>query len=169
MTETPLLTHPFAPVIDAECDTLILGSFPSVKSREAGFYYGHPQNRFWRVLGTLYHDDPGQSAAERTAFLLRHHLAVWDAAGCCTVTGSSDASVKNVVPNDLRPLIEASHIRRVFCNGSLSYAIYTKHCEPLTHLPAVRLPSTSPANASQTLDKLCESWRVLLFDNASRP
>ena len=163
------LIHPFSPISDEACDTLILGSFPSERSRADGFYYAHPRNRFWPLLAALYADEPGYDAESRTRFLLRHHLALWDAAASCTVTGSSDASVRDVLPNDIAALIRGTAIRRVFCNGALAYQIYTRCCEADTRLPAARLPSTSPANAAFSFEKLCEAWRVLIVDNMSRP
>ncbi len=156
----PIL-HPIPPVYDKDCRILILGSFPSVKSREARFFYGHPQNRFWRVLAALFDEEVPQSTVERRAFLLRHHIAVWDTVASCDIVGSSDASMKNAVPNDLSPILHAAPIRAVFCNGSLSYKLYETHNGHIT-LPHFPLPSTSPANAAWSLERLTDAWREIL-------
>ncbi|MBQ1615676.1 MAG: DNA-deoxyinosine glycosylase, partial [Ruminococcus sp.] len=114
------ILHPFPPLFDSESRTLILGSFPSVKSREAMFFYGHPQNRFWRLTALLCHEDTPQTIEEKSSLILRHHLALWDSIQSCTITGSSDSSVRDVVPNDLRVIFDNSKTERVFCNGALS-------------------------------------------------
>ena len=146
------LTHPFPPVFDAASRVLILGSFPSVKSRENAFFYGHPQNRFWRVLAAILGEPVPETVPEKTALLLRRHIALWDVAAACEVAGSSDASIRAVVPNDLSPIFRAANIRAVFCNGGTAYRYYRG---PVT---AVKLPSTSPANARWTLPTLAEAW-----------
>ena len=112
------ILHPFPPLFDSESRTLILGSFPSVKSREAMFFYGHPQNRFWRLTALLCHEDTPQTIEEKSSLILRHHLALWDSIQSCTITGSSDSSVRDVVPNDLRVIFDNSKTERVFCNGA---------------------------------------------------
>ncbi len=156
----PIL-HPIPPVYDKDCRILILGSFPSVKSREARFFYGHPQNRFWRVLAALFDEEVPQSTVERRAFLLRHHIAVWDTVASCDIVGSSDASMKNAVPNDLSPILHAAPIRAVFCNGSQSYKLYLAHNGHLS-CPVFCLPSTSPANAAWRMERLADAWREIL-------
>ena len=152
------LTHPFPPVFDAFSRVLILGSFPSVKSRETAFFYGHPQNRFWRVLAAVLDEPVPETVPEKTALLLRRHVALWDVAAACEVAGSSDASIRAVVPNDLSPIFRAAEIRAVFCNGGTAYRYYEK-CRPGPAAAAViNLPSTSPANARWTLPMLTQAW-----------
>ena len=155
------ILHPFPPLFDSESRTLILGSFPSVKSREAMFFYGHPQNRFWRLIALLCHEDTPQTVEEKSSLILRHHLALWDSIRSCTITGSSDSSVRDVVPNDLRVICDNSKTERVFCNGALSHKMYMKYIYPQTGVAAVKLPSTSPANAAYSLERLAESWQVI--------
>ena len=156
------ILHPFPPLFDSESRTLILGSFPSVKSREAMFFYGHPQNRFWRLIALLCHEDTPQTVEEKSSLILRHHLALWDSIRSCTITGSSDSSVRDVVPNDLRVIFDNSKTESVFCNGALSHKMYMKYIYPQTGIAAVKLPSTSPANAAYSLERLAESWRVIM-------
>ena len=156
------ILHPFPPLFDSESRTLILGSFPSVKSREAMFFYGHPQNRFWRLTALLCHEDTPQTIEDKSSLILRHHLALWDSIQSCTITGSSDSSVRDVVPNDLRVIFDNSKTERVFCNGALSHKMYMKYIYPQTGIAAVKLPSTSPANAAYSLERLAESWRVIM-------
>ena len=146
------LTHPFPPVFDAFSRVLILGSFPSVKSRENAFFYGHPQNRFWRVLAAVLDEAVPDTVPEKTALLLRRRIALWDVAAACEVAGSSDASIRAVVPNDLSPIFRAAEIRAVFCNGGTAFRYYRGP------VAAVKLPSTSPANARWTLPMLAEAW-----------
>ena len=154
--------HPFAPVWNAQSRVLVLGSFPSVRSREMGFYYGHPQNRFWRVLSMLYQEGLPISVQERRAFVLRHGVALWDALASCDIVGSSDQSIRNAIPNDIASLLKKSTIERVFLNGQRAYAAYHRHCGECLALPAVALPSTSAANAAWSLERLVEAWRVIL-------
>ena len=149
------LTHPFPPVFDAFSRVLILGSFPSVKSRETAFFYGHPQNRFWRVLAAILGEPVPESVPEKTSLLLRRHIALWDVAAACEIAGSSDASIRAVVPNDFSPIFRAAEIQAVFCNGGTAYRYYEKFHRERT---AVKLPSTSPANARWTLPMLVEAW-----------
>ncbi|HPE16093.1 MAG TPA: DNA-deoxyinosine glycosylase [Oscillospiraceae bacterium] len=158
------LRHPFGPLWNAESELLILGTFPSVKSRENAFYYGHPQNRFWRVLAAVFREDVPASVAEKTAFLLRHHVALWDVAGRCEIRGSADASLRLLEPNDLSPILEGAGIRDLFANGTTAGRLYRRHLEPVTGRGITVLPSTSPANASWTLPRLVEAWRAILTD-----
>ena len=153
--------HPFPPLFNSESKTLILGSFPSVKSREAMFFYGHPQNRFWKLIALLCGEDVPVTTEEKSALILNNRLALWDSVQSCTVTGSSDSSVRDVVPNDLSVIFENSRVSRVFCNGALSYKMYTKYILPQTGVAAVKLPSTSPANAAYSLERLAEEWKVI--------
>lgn len=158
------VARPFAPVVDDGCHTLILGSFPSVKSRENAFYYGHPQNRFWRMLAAVYGEHVPDDIPSKTALLLRHGLALWDVIASCEITGSSDASVRNAVPVDIVRVTTTAPIRRVICNGGLAAKLYRKHLQPLTGIEALTAPSTSPANAAWSLERLTEAWRTLLND-----
>lgn len=155
------VTHPIPPLFDASSRILILGSFPSVKSREGLFFYHHPQNRFWKVLaGVLEEPVPG-SIEEKKIFLLKHRIALWDVIASCTIEGSSDSTIKNVVPNDLSGILSAADISRIFCNGGASFQYYKKYQEPRTGRAAVLLPSTSPANAAWSLDRLIREWAAI--------
>ena len=158
MEKQPQL-HTIAPVYDENSRILILGSFPSVKSREAAFFYGHPQNRFWRVLAAVLGEEAPQTAAEKKSLLLRHGVALWDVIASCDIAGSSDASITNVVPNDLSRILDAAPVRRIFCNGGTSYACYKKYCRAKLGREAVQLPSTSPRSSVQALT---ERWRAAL-------
>ena len=156
-----MIKHTIPPVYDANSRILVLGSFPSVKSREQQFFYGHKQNRFWKVLaGVLEEPVPG-SIEEKKIFLLKHRIALWDVIASCTIEGSSDSTIKNVVPNDLSGILSAADISRIFCNGGASFQYYKKYQEPRTGRAAVRLPSTSPANAAWSLDRLIREWAVI--------
>ena len=151
--------HPIEPVYDKNSEVLILGSFPSVKSREAGFFYGHPQNRFWKVIGTVVGEKAPQDIPGRKAFLLRHHIALWDVIGACSIQGSSDTSIRDVEPNDLSRILDSADIKQIFVNGKKAEAVYRKYTEKEIGIKAICLPSTSPANAAWTLDNLIEAWR----------
>ena len=159
MQET--VRHPFPPLYDAHSEILILGSFPSVKSREQRFFYGHPQNRFWRVTAAVFGCAIPQSIDEKRAFLLDNHIALWDVIASCEITGSSDSSIRNVLPNDLTPILSAAHIRQIFVNGGTAAKYYDKYQKPVLQRDAVRLPSTSPANAAWSADRLIAAWQVL--------
>ena len=192
---TQLLTHPFEPLFDAESRILILGSFPSVKSREQNFFYGHPQNRFWKVLANVFADsgnasgrgadtnahasaasasaEPASAALsnhvfvpqtieEKRDFLLGHHVALWDVIYSCRIHGSSDASIRDAVPTDLRRIIGNSKVDRICVNGQTAFKLYQKHQQQLISLPASVLPSTSPANAAWSVERLTEAWKVIL-------
>lgn len=153
-----MIIHPIAPVYDTDSRVLILGSFPSLKSRESNFFYGHPQNRFWRVLAALYGASVPVSVEEKISFLKSHQIALWDVIHSCEITGSSDSSIRNVVPNDLSPIFSAASIKAVYTNGKTADRLYRRYLLPDTQIPAVCLPSTSPANASWSLDRLIEAW-----------
>ena len=161
MSEIMSITHPFPPLFDGQSRTLILGSFPSVKSREAMFFYGHPQNRFWRVVSELFGEALPLTVEEKSAMILRNRLALWDSIHSCTVIGSSDSSIKDVVPNDLSVILNGSSVERIFCNGALSHKLYMKYIFPQTGIETVKLPSTSPANAAFSLERLIEAWSVI--------
>lgn len=150
--------HPWGPLVCPESRILILGSFPSVKSRETDFFYGHPQNRFWPLIASCFDEARPQTVSEKTALILNHGLALWDSIGKCTITGSSDASVRDVVPIDIQRVLNAAPIERILCNGALSGKLYRKHLAPITGIEAIVLPSTSPANAAWQLDRLKAAW-----------
>ena len=153
--------HTFDPVYDNHSRVLILGSFPSVKSREQGFYYGHPQNRFWKVLSAVFSSPVPQSIDEKKKLLLDNGVALWDVAQSCEINGSSDSSMKNVRPNDIYTLLYTTGIDRVFANGKTAARLYERFILPQTNIPITALPSTSPANAAFSLDDLCERWRII--------
>jgi len=161
MGEYQHLTHTFDPVFDKDSRILILGSFPSVKSRENNFYYGHPQNRFWKVLARIYEVEVPQTIEEKKAFLLEYNIAVWDVIESCTIIGSSDTSIKDVVANDFTKVLKNSAIETIYVNGGKAYELYHKYAEKKTEIKAIKLPSTSPANAAWSLDKLCDAWKVI--------
>lgn len=161
MGEYQHLTHTFDPVFDKNSKVLILGSFPSVKSRENNSYYGHPQNRFWKVLAKVFEVDVPETIEEKKAFLLEHNIAVWDVIESCTIIGSSDTSIKDVVVNDFSKVLNGSAIERIYVNGGKAYELYHKYAEEKTGIKAVKLPSTSPANAAWSLEKLCDAWNVI--------
>lgn len=154
--------HPIPPVFDRNSMILILGSFPSVKSREGHFFYHHPQNRFWKTLAGVLDVPVPDTIAEKKAFLLSHRIALWDVIASCSIEGSSDSSIRDVVPNDLSVILSTADIRAIFCNGKTSWNYYRKYQEAVTGIPAVSLPSTSPANAAWSLEKLKGAWNVIL-------
>lgn len=153
-----MIEHPIAPIYDEHSKILILGSFPSVKSREEGFFYGHPQNRFWKVLAAVYQAQIPKTIEEKKAFLLQNQVAVWDVIQSCDIVGSSDSSIKNVVPNDLHQILQKASIEKIFVNGKKAMQLYEKYIEPDIGKEAVCLPSTSPANAAWKLERLVEVW-----------
>ena len=155
------LTHPFGPLYNDSSKVLILGSFPSVKSREQNFFYGHPQNRFWRVIASVFDQPVPQSIEEKKQLILGSGLALWDSIASCEITGSSDSSIRNAQPNDLSIILNNCNIERIYCNGRKSYELYQKYIRPQTRRDAVCLPSTSPANAQWTLEKLIREWSVI--------
>ena len=162
MKEYTHIVHPFGPLYDAHSEILILGSLPSVKSREQNFFYGHPQNRFWPLLAALFGEAAPQSVEEKRALALKNHVALWDTIYSCDIVGSSDSSIRSVVPTDLRPILAASGVKRIFCNGRTSGLYYNKYQEKVLRIEATVLPSTSPANAAWTMDRLMDAWRVIL-------
>ena len=153
--------HTIAPVYDENSKILILGSFPSVKSREAAFFYGHPQNRFWRVLAAVLEVETPQTVEEKRAMFLRRGVALWDVIASCDISGSSDASITNVVPNDLARILDVAPVRRIFCNGGTAYRFYRRYDEAVWGKAEV-LPSTSPANARRSADELAAIWGTAL-------
>lgn len=156
-----MIMHPFPPLFDEHSRILILGSFPSVKSRENMFFYGHPQNRFWRVTAAVFGESIPTTVTEKREFLLRNGIALWDSIHLCEITGSSDSSIKNVTPNDLSVILNAAPIEQIFTNGKKSDEMYRKYIEPQTGIKAVCLPSTSPANAAWSVDKLIVEWQKI--------
>lgn len=153
--------HTIAPVFDRDSRILILGSFPSVKSREQQFFYGHKQNRFWRVMAQMLACAVPEDIPQKRAMLLAHHVALWDVIASCEITGSSDASIRNVRPNDLTEILTQADIRAIYTNGGKAYELYRKYILPVNGREAQLLPSTSPANAGYSLEKLTEAWRVI--------
>ena len=156
-----MIVHPIDPVFDKNSRILILGSFPSVKSRESGFFYGHPQNRYWKVLSAVFEEECPETIPEKKAFLLRNHIAAWDVIHSCEITGSSDASIKNVTVNDLGMILREADIQEIYVNGKTAEKMYRKYTEPVLGRSCTVLPSTSPANAAWNLERLTEAWRVI--------
>ncbi len=156
------LSHEFPPFYDADSRILILGSFPSVKSREQQFYYGHPQNRFWKVLAGLLQEPPLQTVEEKKAFLLRNHIALWDVIDSCEIIASSDSSIRNVTVTDLGRILNSCSIRRIYTNGGTAKKLFEKYQRDRYGAEAVGLPSTSPANASYSLERLMQEWGCIL-------
>ena len=156
------VVHTILPLYDSHSRVLLLGSIPSPKSREIGFFYGHPQNRFWRVLAAVLGEPVPQSIEEKRAMCLKHHVALWDTIARCDIAGASDLSIRNAEPNDIGKLVRESEITRIFATGGKSAELYRKLIEPQLHIPITQLPSTSPANAAWSLDRLIEAYRVIL-------
>ncbi len=152
------VVHTFGPLYNEDSGILILGSIPSPASREVGFYYGHPRNRFWQMLAELYGMPLPESIEEKKALVLSHGLALWDVIEECDIIGASDSSVKNAVPTDIPSLLGKTQIRTILCNGALSKKIYDQYQLPRTGIPAQKMPSTSPANAAWSLERLKETW-----------
>lgn len=153
--------HSINPIIDKNSEILILGSFPSVKSRENNFFYMHPQNRFWKILSNLYNEDfVNCLAAKKRELCLKHHIAIYDVINSCTIIGSSDSSIENVVPNNIKDLIKDTNIKYIFCNGNKSHTLFLKYNNNID-IPVFLLPSSSPANAKMKLDDLIEKWSII--------
>ena len=153
--------HNIGPVYDKNSRILILGSFPSVKSRETQFFYGHPQNRFWRLLAKIFDEQTPQNTEEKKKLLINHKIALWDVIASCDIEGSSDSSITNVKPNDISIILSSADIKAVFCNGSKSYELYNRYIKSSVNTDAIKLPSTSPANAVCTMDKLYDKWKKI--------
>lgn len=158
-----MIVHPVEALFNENSEILILGTFPSVKSREAKFFYGHPQNRFWRVMARLCDAELPQTVEDKKKLILDNHFALWDVIHSCDVEGSADSSIKNVVPNDISVILKNSKVSRIFVNGKKAESLYKKYLEKETGITAVCLPSTSPANASWSEDRLTEYWRSHIF------
>lgn len=163
MSAPQTVAHPIPPFCPDGAQVLILGSFPSVKSRESGFFYGHPQNRFWRVLAQVLGTALPTTVEEKKALLAANRIALWDVIASCRIEGSSDSSIRDVVPNDIAALLAARDIRAIFTNGKTAQALYDKHIRPTLGIPAACLPSTSPANAAWSTEKLTEAWRAIII------
>jgi len=155
------LYHPFSPIFDSNSRVLILGTFPSVKSRENDFYYGHKRNRFWEVIGSITKSFAPNTISEKTELLLKNKIALWDVLKSCKITGSQDSSIEDEIPNDLTEIMLKSNIKAVFANGSTAFKLYMKYNGGY-NLPVYCLPSTSPANAKFKLENLTEMWKIIL-------
>ena len=155
------VTHNFPPLFAPDSRALILGSIPSPKSREQAFFYGHPQTPFWPALAAVFGDPAPQTIEDKRSLALRHHIAMWDTLAACDIRGASDTSIRNPVANDLPWLIAQTQVRAVFCTGATSYKYYKKLCQPQTGIEAVCLPSTSPANAAWSKERLIQAYSVI--------
>ena len=153
--------HPIPPLYSKNSEILILGSFPSVKSRENEFFYAHPQNRFWKVLSAVFNSPLPQNTDEKKELVLKNKLALFDVIKQCDIKGSGDSTIKNVIPNDLKPIIESSNIKHIFLNGKAAEKYYKKYLAPNIDIEFTTLPSTSPANAAYSLDRLIEEWKII--------
>ncbi len=156
------IEHPIPPLYSADSKILILGSFPSVKSREVGFFYGHPQNRFWRVIAELFGSPIPHTIEEKSQLILNNQLALWDVIASCDIMGSADSSIREVVPNDLSTILKNSKIEKIFVNGKTAEKYYDKYQKPLLNIEATCLPSTSAANASWNMERLKSAWQLIL-------
>ena len=155
------LEHTFPPEYDENSEILILGSFPSVRSRETNFYYGHPKNRFWPLIADIFGEDMPSSVEEKKALLQRNRIALWDVIARCEIIGSSDSSIRNVEPNDINLILNSSKVGSIYTNGRKAYDLYNRYCLEKTEREAILLPSTSPANAAFTYEKLREAWAAV--------
>lgn len=155
--------HNFPPLYDQNSRILLLGSIPSPKSREQAFFYGHPQNRFWRVLSSILNEPMPQQIEEKRAMCHAHHIALWDVLASCEIQGASDAAIRNPVANDIHSILTQAPIQAIFTTGRTANKLYHKLCEPQTGIPAGLLPSTSPANAAWSVDRLCEAYQEILL------
>lgn len=153
--------HPLEAVFDESSRVLVLGTMPSPKSRETGFYYNHPQNRFWKVMAALFDEPVPKTNDEKRELVLRHGIALWDVLAECTIEGASDGSIADCIPNNIGSLLAKAPIESVFCTGSKAFELYGKYCEPQTGMKATRLPSTSPANAAVSLEQLIEAYQPI--------
>ena len=156
-----IIIHPIPPLFDKNSKTLILGSFPSVKSRENEFFYGHKQNRFWKVVASILEEKIPQTTEEKKRLILSNNLALWDVIGSCEIEGSADSTIKNATPNDLTVILDNAPIEKIFVNGKTAMKFYEKYIKPLIQRDAILLPSTSPANAVFSTEKLIEKWKII--------
>lgn len=153
--------HNIEPLYNKDSQVLILGSFPSVKSREQAFFYGHPQNRFWRVVANIFGSEVPSTVDDKKRLILNNHLALWDVIAECEIAGSADSSIKNVIPNDIGKILTDSNIKAIFVNGRTAEKYYIRYTEPRINKKAICLPSTSPANAAWSINRLCEDWKII--------
>ena len=160
--EQERFSHTCYPIYDSDCKALILGTFPSIKSRETKFYYGHPQNRFWRVMAGICGEEVPLTKEGKKELLLRNHIALWDVIESCEVTGSADSSIKNVIPNDISLILNACPIRAIYGNGATAVKLYQRYLYRQTGRKIIGLPSTSPANARFSLDDLILQWKQIM-------
>ena len=158
-----MVSHPFPPLFDKNSRILILGSFPSVKSREQMFFYGHPQNRFWKVIASVFNSEVPETIDEKRTLLLSHNIALWDVIASCDITGSSDSSIKNVNVNDLSVILDNSKVEKIFVNGKTAEKYFNKYTKNIIKKDAEVLPSTSPANAAWSQERLIDAWKVIKF------
>ncbi len=156
-----MIKHPFEALYDKNSRILILGSFPSVKSREQNFFYGHAQNRFWRVTAKVFDASVPETIQQKREFLLAHGIALWDVIASCDIEGSADSTIKNVTANDLEPILSCADIRQIFVNGKTAHRYYQRYTEPKICRGAICLPSTSPANAAWTFERLVGAWSII--------
>ena len=161
--EPTKIKHPFEAIYDKNSKILILGSFPSVKSREQKFFYGHPQNRFWKVIAAIFKEEVPKTILDKKKMLIRNKIALWDVIASCEIIGSSDSSITNAVSNDLTPIFKTAKIEKIFCNGTKSFELYQKYIYPINNIKAEKLPSTSPANAAFNLEKLIKEWSLKII------
>ena len=155
-------SHEFPPVFDKNSEILILGSFPSVKSREESFFYANPQNRFWKLMAQLLNESTPKDTKDKIVMLKKHKIALWDVIESCDIVGSSDSSISNVVPVDISQILSRANIIKVYANGGKAFELYNKYLYPKTKLDITKLPSTSPANAGYSFDKLLSEWKKIL-------
>lgn len=162
--EREFQSHTFEPIFDSKSKILILGTFPSVKSRENNFYYGHPQNRFWSVLAEILKTGTPKSILEKRQILIENKIAIWDVVGSCEISNSSDVSIKNVQPNDIAIILENANIKTIYANGKTAEKLYNKYLLKQTSKEIFALPSTSPANAAFSKEKLVDAWKIIKED-----
>lgn len=160
--ELQKVIHSINPVYNLDSRILVLGTMPSPKSREVGFYYSHPRNRFWPVMAAVFGEEVPKNSEEKCSLLLRHNVALWDVLASCEIAGAQDISIRNAVPNPIEELLRSTQITAVFTTGRKAYQLYQKHCYPKTRIEAIPLPSTSPANAAVSFERLVEAYRVIL-------
>lgn len=160
---TKRLIHPVPPIFDKDSQILILGSFPSVKSREGEFFYHHPQNRFWRLISEIYNEKLPETIDEKRQLIISNNIALWDVVQSCEIIGSADSSIRNVIPNDISPILSKANIRRIYANGGTAYRLYKRYIYKDIGREIILLPSTSPANASYSLERLIEAWREIIL------
>lgn len=156
-----MTNHPFPPLYNEKSKILILGSFPSVKSREQMFFYGHPQNRFWKVIAGVFGCSVPKSIDEKKCFLFEHRIALWDVIASCEIVGSADSTIKNVTPNDISQILNSANIKKIYVNGKTAEKYFNKYLKEKTRKNAICLPSTSPANAAWTINKLISAWSII--------